>query len=127
MKYIHLWTLVAAITPISNVYANDSFNSEFSHFSGDFALAGATTIIVDKYYPEVEHPAVVGFTVAASEAVLGEVAEYASGGHMSLLDIASGTLGAAAGAYVTDKLYIAPKLDLDTNHKTYGMVMRYQF
>ncbi len=124
MKYHLAIVILLSTTPAFSSFANDSFNSEFSHFSGDFALAGATTVIVDKYYPEVEHPALVGFTVAASESVLGEVAEYASGGHMSLLDIAAGTFGAAAGSYITNKFYIAPQIDYDT--KTYGMVMKYQ-
>ena len=59
--------------------------------------------------------------------VITEVVDSVSGGHLSWLDVAAGTLGAATGAYVTDKLYIAPKLNLDKGNETYGMVVIYHF
>lgn len=121
------WALLLFALQISDANANDSFGSEFSHFAGNAALASATTVVVDKYWPEVEKPAWVGFTVSASEAFLGEFVDYATGGDLSWLDFAAGTLGAATGAYFTDKLYIAPKLNLNKGNESYGMVVIYHF
>lgn len=124
MKFYFRLLFFLLLTPIGCVDANDSFNAELSHFVGNTALASAATIFVDKYWPETEHPAVVGFSVSASEAFLGEVVDYASGGHLSWLDVAVGTVGAATGAFLTDQFYLVPKLE---PHHTYGLNMTYRF
>ncbi len=107
--------------------ANDSFNSELSHFAGNAVIASATTIVVDKYYPKIQKPAKTGFIVSASEAVLGEAAERMTGGKFSLLDAAVGTVGAAAGAYLTDKWYVAPRMETRKGETTYGVMATHRF
>lgn len=126
MKVI-TWILLSSVMASATARANDSFNAEFSHFAGNTAIASLSTIAVDKYWPENTSPAMTGFTISASEAFLGEVADYAQGGHLSWLDVGVGILGAATGAYATDKLYIAPKFETQNGDKTYGMVVVYKF
>ncbi len=121
------WVFMLFALQISYVKANDSFGSEFSHFAGNAAIASVTTVAVDHFSPEVEQPAWVGFTVSTSEAFLGEFVDYATGGDFSWLDFAAGTLGAVTGSYLTDKLYIVPKLNLDKDNRSYGMVVIYHF
>ena len=36
----------------STALANDSLNSELSHFAGNAAIAGATTVVVDRFAGE---------------------------------------------------------------------------
>lgn len=108
--------------------ANDGFNSELSHFAGNAAIASVTTVVVDRYAPKVKRPALTGFIVSASEAVLGECAERVTGqGKISPLDILSGTLGAAAGAYATDKWYIQPKINSRKGETTYAVMAVHKF
>lgn len=129
IRFLRLFTgFATGIVSMAPVSANDSFNSELSHFAGNAAIAGVTTVVVDKYLPKVKKPALTGFIVSASEAVLGEVAERAMGqGPISALDIAAGTLGAAAGAYATDKWYIQPKLDTRKNETTASVMVVRRF
>lgn len=122
-----IWILLSSLLASSAVQANDSFNAEFGHFAGHTALASASTIVVDKYWPEVQEPAWVGFTVSTSVAVAGEIYDSTNGHSFSLLDAAVGTLGAAVGSYATDKWYIAPKMNTQNGDKTYGMVVVYRF
>ena len=121
------WIMFSSLLITSAAQANDSFNAEFSHFAGNAALASATTVIVDKYWPTVKEPAWTGFAVSASEAFLGEVGDYALGGHLSWLDVAVGTFGAAVGSYATDKWYVAPRVNRKDGESTYGMVVIYRF
>lgn len=121
------WILLSSLLATSAVQANDSFNAEFSHFAGHTALAGASTVVVDELWPEVEEPAWIGFTVSTSVAFAGEAYDYSNGHGFSLLDAAVGTLGAAVGAYATDKLYVVPKVDTINGDKTYGMAVIYKF
>jgi len=121
------WILLSSLLASSAVQANDSFGAEFSHFAGHTALAGASTYVVDKFWPEVEEPAWVGFTISTSVAFAGETYDYTNGHGFSLLDAAVGTLGAAGGSYATDKWYVAPKMNTLNGDKTYGMVVIYKF
>jgi len=122
------WLPIFCVLAGTNARANDGFSSEISHFSGNLAIASVTTVVLDKYVPKVKKPALTGFIVSASEAVLGEVAERATGqGKISALDIASGMLGAAAGAWATDKWYIQPKLDSQKNETTASVMVVHRF
>ena len=121
------WIPLSGLLTGSVVEANDSVNSELSHFTGNAVIASVVSVVVHKYWPQVKKPARTGFIVSASEAVAGEAAEYATGGKFSLLDVAAGTVGAAAGAYVTDKWYIAPRLNTQKGETTVGLVAIHRF
>jgi hypothetical protein len=127
MMKLMTWILLSSLFASSAAHANDSFNAEFSHFAGNAAIASITTVVTDKYWPEVEHPAWTGFAVSTSEAFLGEAADYALGGDFSVLDVVVGTVGAAVGAYATDKWYVAPKVNTKNGYSTYGLVVVYRF
>jgi hypothetical protein len=107
--------------------ASDCFTSELSHFGGNAVIASVTTVVVKKYCPKVKRPALTGFLVSTSEALLGEVVGTASGNKISWLDVGAGTLGAAAGAYLTDKWYIAPKVNIHKRETSYGVVVSRRF
>jgi hypothetical protein len=107
--------------------ANDSFNAELSHFAGNAALASATTVAVYKLAPEVKRPALTGFFVSTTEVILGECIDRASGHGFSLLDVAAGTLGAAAGAYATDKWYVSPRVNTKKGEATCSVMVGHRF
>jgi hypothetical protein len=121
------WIPLGALLVASAARANDGFNSEFSHFAGNAAIAGVTTVVVDKYFPKVKRPALTGFVVSTSESFLGELAGRMSGNKFSLLDAAVGTVGAAVGAYATDKWYITPKVSSQKRETTYGVMVGCRF
>lgn len=123
-------TILVVLTVAAGPHARatDSFNSELSHFSGNLAIAAVTTVVIDKTLPKVKRPALTGFLVSTTEAVLGEVIPHAMGqGKISALDIAAGTLGAAAGAYATDKWYLQPKMETRRNETTAGLMVVRRF
>jgi uncharacterized protein YfiM (DUF2279 family) len=126
MKSVTSITL-GALLVTSAARASDCFTSELSHFAGNAAIAGATTVVVHRYYPKVKKPALTGFLVSSSESFLGEVASRATGGKLSWLDVAAGVAGAAAGAYATDKWYIAPRINSQKGETSYGLVMSRRF
>ncbi len=109
------------------VRANDSFNAELSHFAGNAAIASITTVAVDKYAPKVKKPALTGFLVSTTEVIVGELIDKASGHGFSLLDIAAGTAGAAAGTYATDKWYITPRVNTQKGETTCSMTVSHRF
>ncbi len=121
------WIPLGALLVASPARANDGFNSELSHFAGNAAIASVTTVVVDKYFPKVKRPALTGFMVSAAESVLGELAGRASGNKFSTLDVAVGTVGAAVGAYATDKWYITPKVSSQRRETTYGVMVGCRF
>jgi uncharacterized membrane protein YeaQ/YmgE (transglycosylase-associated protein family) len=115
------------VTIASAARANDSFNAELSHFAGNAAIAGITTVAVDKYAPKVKKPALAGFLVSTAEIVAGECIDKASGHGFSLLDVAVGTVGAAAGAYATDKWYITPRVNTQKGETTCSVAVSHRF
>ena len=122
------WLPLASMVFATSARAYDGFTSEISHFAGNLAIASVSTVVIDKYAPKVKRPALAGFAVSASEAVVGELAEHAMGnGKISALDIAAGTLGAALGAWATDKWYIQPKVDTQKNEITASVMVVHRF
>lgn len=116
------WIPLLGIVVTSTVRANNSFNAELSHFVGNLALASVSTVVIDKFAPEVKKPALVGFAISATEAFLGECLDKVQGGQLSMLDVAVGTVGAAVGAFATDQWYIQPRMNTD-RQETSGSVM----
>ena len=122
-----LWTALAGIVCVSSARANDGYKAETSHFLGNAVLASATTVIVDKFAPKVKRPALTGFIVSTSEVIVGEGLDRMNGGKFSVLDVAVGTLGAATGAYLTDKWYIEPKVETAKKETTYSVMVSRRF
>jgi hypothetical protein len=119
--------MLCGLLVVSAAQASDCLSSELSHFAGNAAISSITTVVVYKYYPKVKRPALTGFIVSASEALLGEVASRATGGELSWLDVGAGTLGAAAGAFISDKWYVAPKVNTQKGETSYGVVFSRRF
>lgn len=120
-------TVMAGLTCGNSALASDSLGSEATHFAGNLVLASATTVLVDKFAPKVKRPALTGFIVSTVEVIAGEGIDRMNGHQFSLLDVAAGTLGAAVGAYATDKWYIQPKVVTAKKENTYGVMVSRRF
>jgi len=104
------------------VLAYDGFTSEISHVAGGALLAGTSTFLVDKFNWSHEHRALVGFGTGATLGVLGELATDGS----SVIDMASHVLGAAIGAYSTDRWLLRPVIKQDAANGMYwGMELQF--
>ncbi len=86
--------------------AYDGMTSQIPHAMGGAILAG----VVSKAFEQSEHRAWIGFGVSTALVVAVEGSRLGTGDrrHSQLLDIAYHTLGAAVGAWVTDKYILAP-------------------
>ena len=126
-KLLYLFPLAGMFLNPSAARADDSFASEASHFLGSAAFASVSTVVITKYFPKVKKPALKGFMIAASEAVIAEGVAQATGGKFSALDAVSGSFGAATGAYVTNKWYVAPRLSSRDGERTYAVMVVKRF
>ncbi|MCI4406660.1 MAG: hypothetical protein JHC35_05140 [Sulfuricurvum sp.] len=107
LKFLVASSLIA----VSTLGANDSFNSEFSHFAGGAVMAGGITAVVDRFYPEYRSDrGMIGFEVSSIAIVAEQGIEYAMHGNArgQLLDAASHIAGSALGAYVADEFLLTP-------------------
>lgn len=123
-KLIFLFSFLS----ITSLMANESFNSEISHFGGGIALGGALTAVGDHYYPE--NRAMFGFGVSSVGFAIEEMAATALHGNLAgnLLDIAAHTAGSAIGAMVTDKYLLTPVISQDKiNGNFVGLYTRIPF
>ena len=102
----------------TSVQANDSFNSELSHFIGGAAMGAGFTAIAD-HYGYREQRGWIGFGISTGIGVVGELAS--SNGEFSTLDAGANALG----AYGTDRWLLAPVL-LPERHYA-GLMSRYRF
>ena len=116
---------------MAQVKANDSFNSEASHFIGGAVMAGGVTTIVDQYYPEYKDKrGMVGFGISSVAIVLEQAVEAALHGDEKgqALDAAAHIAGSALGAYVTDGYFLSPIIsDSETQGRVYGVNFEYFF
>ena len=126
-KLLYILPLAGLFLNPSVARADDSFGSEASHFLGGAAFASVSTVVITKYFPKVKKPALKGFMIAASEAVIAEGVSHATGGKFSALDAISGTLGAATGAYATNKWYVTPRLSSRDGERTYAVMVMKRF
>lgn len=92
--------------------AYDGWSSELSHAAGGALLAGA----VAKLYSDSPHRAWIGFGVSTAAIVATESVSIARGGKRSsqYLDMASHAIGAAIGAWYTDKHLLMPMVSKDS-------------
>ncbi|MCW8996100.1 MAG: hypothetical protein OQK77_09845 [Psychromonas sp.] len=116
-------TLFLFILISTNTFAQgtSTFSSEISHFAGGAVSTGVAVVIIDNYFPE-QNSAWIGFTLSSTISALAEYRQYKLGensAEAALLDAASHTLGAAIGAYFTDKYLITPALALEKDGSVY--------
>jgi hypothetical protein len=112
-------------------WANDSFGSEISHVFAGMGVASAVTAIADHYGAE-DNRGWIGFGTAVGLSFVAEAAQVVSNGSSQLkgssLDFASALVGAAVGAWVTDRYLLAPVVAKDAEgHRIVGIVMRMPF
>jgi hypothetical protein len=100
------WSLALILIFAAECRAYDGVTSELSHAFSGAVLAGAVT----RKYRESEHRAWIGF--AASTVVIVAVEGHAisrgSDRSSQLLDISAHAIGAAAGAWFTDRYLLLP-------------------
>lgn len=88
--------------------ASDGLTSELSHAAGGALLAG----VVTRAYSDSEHRAWIGFAVSATGIVLAEQRGLASSVAAEVksarLDVTYHVVGAALGAWVTDRYVLLP-------------------
>lgn len=111
--------------------ANDSFNSEFSHFAGGAVMAGGITAVVDHYYPEYRSDrGMIGFGISSAAIVAEQGIEYIlhGNGRGQLLDTVSHIAGSALGAYVTDQYILSPVMQNSASEGQYiGLNIQHTF
>lgn len=117
--YVGAVTLLCSLS----LYANDSFNSEFSHFAGGTAMAGGITLLSDYYRPQ-DDAFWMGFGLSSLAGVLGEGIEWARGGRFSALDAGSHMAGSLLGAFTVDRLCVSLDLRQQPEHYV-GLQLRY--
>lgn len=121
MKRIIAFFIFLLISLNTQAQGNSSFNSEIGHFAGGVFSAGVIVVIVDRYFPE-QNSAWVGFALNSAVYSLIEYRQYHLGDNSAsdaLLDASSHALGAAIGAYLTDKYIITPTVALEANNSFY--------
>ncbi len=116
---------------VLNLNANDSFNSEFSHFTGGAVMAGSITAVVDHFYPEYRSDrGMIGFGISSAAIVVEQGLEYAlhGNGKGQFLDAASHVAGSALGAYITDQYILSPVIQNSASEGKYiGLNIQHTF
>ena len=120
MRAVHLCVMFGLLS--ASAQANDSFNSELSHFAGGAAMGAGFTAVAD-HYGYREHRGWIGFGISTGIGVVGELASR--NGDFSALDAGINALGAALGAFATDRWILAP-LVLPEQHYA-GLMAGYRF
>lgn len=98
------WMLLLCLAGPSHAY--DGASSELSHVGTGALLAG----VVTRHFQASEQRAWMGFAVSTAAIVLAEYPNYAKPGrlHGAQLDVASHVVGAALGAWLTDRYVLTP-------------------
>lgn len=121
MKRVIAFFIFLLVSLNTQAQGNSSFNSEISHFAGGVVSTGVAVVIIDKYFPE-QNSAWLGFALSSTVSALFEYRQYHFGDNSAsaaLLDASSHALGAAIGAYLTDKYIITPTVALEANNSVY--------
>ena len=100
------WICASALALTGAAHAYDGASSELSHTAFSAAFAGVVTHV----YRDSENRAWIGFAVATGASALHQSYQAANGSSKSgsLLDFASSAIGAALGAWATDKYILTP-------------------
>jgi len=121
-----LASLTIVLATAAPAGATDSIGSEMSHAAGGAVIAGAVTYLADETWPAER--GWLGFGVGAAVGVIGETYGSASGHGFSVLDAGSAAIGAALGAFVTDRYIVMPVAEPDSEQGAYfGIVGDYRF
>ena len=126
------WTLLALPLAMCCVAAraNDSAGSELSHVVAGAAIASAGTVVADHF--GIERRGWVGFSVSVGVSLVEEVPQVISNGrsqlHGSALDFGCNMIGAAIGAWVTDRYVLQPVVSHDASgHRVIGVALQKPF
>lgn len=110
--------------------ANDSVQSELSHVVGGALVAGAATAISGRY--GVEDRRWAGFMTSVGASAVIEGVQIATNGRAqvrsSTLDFVSNAIGAAFGAWLTDRYLLMPVVTRDADGgRVLGVTLRMSF
>lgn len=110
--------------------ANDSVGSEVSHVISGAVIASAATAVASHF--EVENRGWVGFWTSVGISFVEEAVQVAANGSSqvrgSALDFGSNLVGAAFGAWVTDRYLLQPVVRHDTaGHTSVGVALHMKF
>lgn len=127
----HCFGMAAPLILAVSLQANESFNSEASHFVGGGVMAGGISAVIDRYYPEHRSDrGMLGFGISSVAIVAFESVSIALNGKASgqILDMACHIAGSALGAYVTDRFILSPVIDRSaTEGKYVGLTLNASF
>ena len=109
---------------------NDSAGSELSHVVAGAGIASAATAAAN--HLDVEQRGWVGFWVSVGVSLVEEVPQVISNGSSQLrgsaLDFGSNLIGAAFGAWVTDRYILQPVVSHDAlGHRAIGVALQMPF
>jgi len=96
--------------------ATENWSSETSHAIAGGLGAGVITYLVDRHGSRPEYRAWIGF---GTSAVIGVLAELTQGDDSSGVDMAANAIGAAIGAFVTDRWILKPVVKRDKGGLAY--------
>jgi hypothetical protein len=133
VRRLPAWVAVGAslLLPGVSTRANESFGSEFSHVIGGMAIASAATLVADRC-GAAENRGWAGFATSVAFSFVNEAVQVAANGSSqvrgSSIDFAANVVGAAFGAWVTDRYVLAPVVVHDAagqRHLGVAFQMRY--
>jgi len=106
-----------------------NWSGELDHVAGGAVIAGVSTAVANKYWPEDR--ALIGFSVSTAFGIISNMIDYVTSDRTfgsQLEDMAFNTLGAAIGTLITDKFILLPVIE--RNHagsNYYGLAFQYSF
>jgi hypothetical protein len=126
MGRLRMAVALASLSAIDgSCWAYDGLTSELAHVAAGAAVAAAGTAVADRF--EVEHPAWAGF---AASSLMGLTAEWiqvkssaSSSRRSAWLDAGSNALGAALGAWATDRYLLRPVITRDAAGRTHARIV----
>lgn len=121
-----LLLLCTALWSSGAAFADVNAWSEVSHATAGALMAGAVTWGSNYYWPE--HRALIGFGAGTLGGAIGELVDRNQpGGKFSFADFASNAAGAAIGAFVTDRYFLAPVVQRTAGQSYVGVMARVRF
>ena len=117
--------LLGLLLATGQATATNNWTSETAHAIAGGLGAGVITWAADRYGSHPEYRAWIGF---GTSTVIGILAELAQGDDASGVDMAANALGAAIGAFVTDRWILQPVVKREQGGTAYvGVETRLEF